>query len=157
MRRDWHWVAALGLSLALLGPGAALAQTPPGSAVIGSTYLALGVSSDAGLARAGTGLQYVPTSADGLANLCACSGWNLILGDTPLVESVEDFSSTTVGASSIVRVQDGGATQLRVTHDFHPAPGSTNLYEVVVSVQNLGSATVQPSLWPHSGLGGRAA
>src|SRR5450631_4035032 len=141
MRRNRHWVAALGLSLALVGPGVALAQTAPTNVVISNATLALGVSSDAGLDRAGTGLQFIPTSAEGLANLCACSGWSLVLGDASLVESPETFSSTSVGASSTVRVQDGGATQLLVTHDFHPAFDSTNLYEVVVSVQNLGATT----------------
>src|SRR5438876_6358545 len=146
MRRNKRWMVARGLSVGLLGPGAALAQTQPSSAVIGNPLIALGGRSDAGLARGGTGLQFVATSADGLtANVCACSGWNLVLGNAQLVQSVEAFSFTPVGASSITRVQDGAATQLRVTHDFHPAPISTNLYEIVVSVENLGSATVQPS------------
>src|ERR1700730_18044503 len=130
MRRNWQWVAGLGLSLGLLGPGVAMAQTPSTSAVIGDGVLALGVSSDAGLARAGTGLQFIPTSAEALTNLCACAGWNLVLGGTPLVESVEAFTFTNVGATSVVRVQDGGSTHLRVTHDFHPAGDASNLYEV---------------------------
>ena len=99
MRRNWHWIAALGLSLALLVPTAALAQTSPSSTVIGNTLLRLGVSNDASLAKTGTGLQFVPTLADGLANGCACSDWNLSLGDTPLVQSVESFTFTTFDAS----------------------------------------------------------
>src|ERR1700730_1532543 len=145
MRRTWQWITTLGLSLALFAPGAALAQTPPGSAVIGNALLTLGVSSDAGLATGGTGLQFVPTRADGLAGVCACAGWTLVLGDAHLVESVEAFSFTPESASSIPRVQGGAATQLRVTHDFHPAPGSPNLYEIVVSVENLGNVAVQPT------------
>src|SRR3981081_111018 len=107
MQRLWQSVAGLGVSLAVLAPGAAQAQTPPGSAIIGDTVITLGVSSDAGLARAGTGLQFVPTRADGLTrSLCACSGWSLVLGNTPLVESVEAFAFTPLGASSTVLVQD---------------------------------------------------
>ena len=112
--------------------------------MIGNALVALGVSSDAGLAKAGTGLRYAPSSVDGLASVCACSGWSLLVGGAPLVESVETFTFTPVGASSMVRVQDAAGTQLRVTHDFHPAIGSTNLYEVLVTIENLGTAPVQP-------------
>ena len=55
MRHNWQWVAGFGLSFALLGPVAALAQTAPTNAVINRTQLALGVDNDASLDPAGTG------------------------------------------------------------------------------------------------------
>lgn len=33
---------------------------------------------------------------------------------------------------------------MRVRHDFHPFLGSANLYEALVSIDNLGSEVVQP-------------
>jgi hypothetical protein len=121
------------------------ADAPPTAVVIGDGTVALGVRSDAGLARTGVGLQYAPTSANGLANLCDCPDWSLAVGETPVLQSVEAFTFSTQGARSSVRVADPSAgTNVRVVHDFHPVVGATNLYEVTVTIENLGDAIVQP-------------
>src|SRR5207302_11093163 len=97
MRHVSKWAAGLGMVLALLGPRGALADAPPTNAVIGDGVVSLGVSDDAGLAQAGIGLQFAPTSADGLARLCDCSGWLLTAGNTPAVpttQTLETFAFT---------------------------------------------------------------
>jgi hypothetical protein len=145
MQLNGRWLVAVGLSAGLLGPGAVLAQTPPTSAVIGNELISLGVSNDAGLAMSGVGLQFAPTHAEGLASLCACNNWSITLGAAPLAQSVEQFSATDLAAVSSVLVSDAASgSTLRVTHDFHPALGAPNQYEVLVTIENLGSTTVQP-------------
>src|SRR5207302_1085589 len=79
----------------------------------------------------------------GLLNLCTCSAWGLSVNGTPLVGSVENFTFTATGAVSTVRLHDpASGLDLRVVHDFHPVVGSTNLYQVLVTVYNLGTAPV---------------
>jgi hypothetical protein len=82
-----------------------------------------------------------------LANLCLCAGWSLSLGGgAPLTQTVETFSTSPGAALSAVLAQDPtSADQLRVLHDFQPAAGAANLYEISVSVVNLGPTRVQPT------------
>ena len=48
--------------------------------------------------------------------------------------------------AAVVRIQDSnGVPLLRVTHDFHPAAGSGNLFEVTVTVENLNTTAIVPS------------
>src|SRR5262249_5986371 len=44
-----------------------------------------------------------------------------------------------------VVVQDSSGAILRVTHDFHPAATGADLYEVTVSIENVGTTVVQPN------------
>src|SRR5947199_4726956 len=140
------WLLRLGMMLALLAPATAWADAPTSSVIIGNGHVALGVGYDGGLNETGTGLQFAPTRAEGLAQLCVCSGWSLLLGQARTSQLVESFTFNDLGARSTVVVDDvATASHVRVIHDFHVAPNSTNLYEVTVSVQNLGGATVEPS------------
>src|SRR6266849_2274280 len=59
------------------GPGSngAWADAPTSSVIVGNGHVTLGVGYDAGLNEAGTGLQFVPTGTEGLAQMCVCSAW----------------------------------------------------------------------------------
>ena len=46
---------------------------------------------------------------------------------------LESFSSTASTALSTVNIED----TLRVTHDYHPAGATANLYEATVTIENL--------------------
>src|SRR5437763_15187363 len=106
MQRILQWGAALWLSLALLGSGAALALPASAGAVIGNGTISLGVSDYAGLGETDVGLEYAPTHADGLARPCACSGWTVALGDAALDQSLDTFTFDALGAHSSVLVAD---------------------------------------------------
>src|SRR6266851_2989658 len=146
MSKPLSWLFRLGLMLAVLAPTAAWADAPTSSVIVGNGDVTLGVGYDAGLNEAGTGLQFVPTGTEGLAQMCVCSAWSLVVGQAPTSQMVESFTFDDLGARSSVLVDDvATASHLRVTHDFHVAPNTTNLYEVTVTVQNLGGTTVLPA------------
>lgn len=96
-----------------------------------------------------TGLRYVPTNHDATAPGCVCEGWgvgdvtsgargyaNVAGGTAGLV--VENFTADDRTATSIVRA---GET-FRVTHEYYPALQTANLYEVRVTIENIGPNTV---------------
>ncbi len=146
MNERLFWLFRLGAMLALLAPAAAWADAPPSSVIIGNGHVTLGVGYDAGLNEAGTGLQFTPTRTEGLAQVCGCSGWSLVLGAVPTSQLLESFTFNNLGARSSVLADDvAAASRVRVIHDFHVAPYSSNLYEATVTVQNLGATTVLPS------------
>src|SRR5712691_608841 len=146
MNNRLSWLFRLGTMLALFVPATAWADAPTSSVVIGNGRVALGVGYDGGLHETGTGLQFAPTRAEGLAQFCVCSGWSLLLGQASTSQVVESFTFNDLGAHSSVLADDlATASHVRVVHDFHVAPHATNLYEVTVSLQNLGGTTVVPS------------
>ncbi len=146
MSKPLSWLFRFGLMLAVLAPTTARADAPTSSVIVGNGHVTLGVGYDAGLNEAGTGLQFVPTGTEGLAQMCVCSAWSLVVGQAPTSQMVESFTFDDLGARSSVLVDDvATASHLRVTHDFHVAPNTTNLYEVTVTVQNLGGTTVLPA------------
>ena len=49
--------------------------------------------------------------------------------------TVDSFDATATTATSVVDIGD----ELRVTHDFHPSPSTPNLYEIDVTIENLGA------------------
>jgi hypothetical protein len=64
MRRNWHWVGGLGLTLALLAPGAALlaprpamAEDLPTNTVVSNDLISLGVGNDGGIAVTSTAIR----------------------------------------------------------------------------------------------------
>jgi hypothetical protein len=137
-------MAALGVALSLLVPVTSVAAdpgTPAAGIVIGNGTIQLGVTDSGGLGSAGIGLQYLPTSTDVLGGACQCQEWTLDQANPPLVER---FEATRTGVVSVVRVHDSCCdAELRVTHDFRPSV-SANLYEVLVTVENLGPADARP-------------
>lgn len=131
-------LAGLGLALALYTP--ALADPAPDSAVISSGGLELGVTNEGAV-----GAQFTPNGADALLPGCTCAA-TVSVDAAPLDESVESFTATPATATSSVIHRDAvSGDSLRVVHDFHPAVDDSQLYETVVTVENLGSTTVQPT------------
>src|SRR6266851_6546656 len=106
MNKRLSWLFRLGTMLALLAPAAAWADAPTSSVIIGNGQVALGVGYDGGLNEAGTGLQFTPTGAEGLAQVCVCSGWSLLLGRATTSQLVESFTFNDQGAWSSVLVAD---------------------------------------------------
>jgi hypothetical protein len=98
------------------------------------------------------GLRYKPTNADATAPGCLCEGWgaadaasgtsgwaNEFEGGPNNVDLVS-FESTATTATSVVRIDD----LLEVTHAYRPSRISPNLFEVGVTIKNIGSTTVEP-------------
>jgi len=105
------------------------------------------------------GLRYVATNADGTSPGCLCEGWGVADADdeggpnasvTGYANVATDhgsrhlrvieFTNTDETAQSVVDVlggDDGETPIMRVTHDYQPFPGSPNLYDVEVTVENL--------------------
>ena len=136
-----------------------LGVTPEGALNVEANYPTSTLAPDANgnlLYTTIVGLRYVPLNNEATADGCTCEGWgvgdaisgvwggrNTAYDANPDYEShppvVESFSATTTTALSTVRV---GST-FRVTHDFHPAAASPNLFEVTVSIQNISAAPVE--------------
>ncbi len=84
--------------------------------------------------------------------------WTLSLAHVPnsgTDSTLETFTSTPTGAVSTVRVEDAGGVALRVQHDFHPSAVGGAMYEVLVTIENVGTSVVQPTYertlgWPAS-------
>src|SRR5436190_11348960 len=102
MSKPFAWLVRLGLTLALLSPAAAWADAQASSAVVGNGHVTLGIGYDGGLNEAGTGLKFVPTGTEGLAQVCVCSGWSLVLGQAATSQQVESFTFDEIGARSSV-------------------------------------------------------
>jgi hypothetical protein len=92
------------------------------------------------------GLRYMPTNADSTSPGCLCEGWGVADARTGVTgfanESVDggarnievlDFKSTPGTAVSTVQI----GTTFKVTHDYHPAGGTPNLYEATVTIENI--------------------
>ena len=126
----------------------------PGACIDDGT-IALGVRPEGNLNldRADTGrrlgLTHLPTGHEATAPGCPCEGWGVADADTGLTGyanlafggaglEVESFTSTPSSAVSVVRA--GG--RLRVTHDYHPSTEADGLYEVLVTVENIGAEAV---------------
>jgi hypothetical protein len=99
------------------------------------------------------GVTFVPTGNDGTRGGCLCEGWGAANVDPdpaltfsgkaneaqlPATVTPVSFTSTASTATSVTTV--GG--RLRVTHEFRPFSGSPNLYEVLVTLENIGSQTL---------------
>lgn len=96
------------------------------------------------------GLRYFRdgTQWDATAPGCLCEGWGASAADTSGSFSgsaneyqgifnltPEPIVSDGVSATAVVRV----GTKLKVTHDYHPSPDTPNLYEVLVTYENIGT------------------
>lgn len=139
-------MAATGLFLVA---GAAQA-----GAVISNGVVRLGINDEGALNFGGVGLQSVATGSDSTFPGCTCEGWgvgivdfggvgvNLSAGQNTAVGgtvnlSLVSFTSTASTAVSVVDVLSStGAAVLRVTHNYAPSAGTSNLYQVTVSIEN---------------------
>lgn len=148
---------AVGANPLNLAPASKSRRT--GGAIIDNGTIQLGVHDEGHLnipgdpSSGGTpvvGLRYLPTNADGTAPGCLCEGWgvadaistqtgqaNEAIGGVTNITPIS-FAATADTAVSVVQI---GSTFL-VTHDYHPSPITPNLYEVVVTIENISSADV---------------
>lgn len=102
------------------------------------------------------GLRYIPTNAASTEPGCQCEGWGVALlstgtkgganvssGGIASSLTVDSFTSTATTAKSVVTIHDAtGAGALQVTHDYHPLATTDHLYEVAVTIKNLGNAAI---------------
>ena len=143
------------VALAASMPIGAQAQAIISNGVVQLGVRALGdLNVDGGTLAAGSGtgtvgLRSVATNSDSTSPGCTCEGWGVGLRSTGVSGfanssvgtanlGLVSFSSTASTAKSVVNVLDGvGATVLRVTHDYRPNAGTSALYQVDVTIQNL--------------------
>jgi len=134
-----------------IGAFGAAAEQASASAVITNGTISLGVFDQGHLNYQSVGVTYVPTGNDGTSPGCLCEGWgagtggaDLFSGDASVdlggVNNIDlvSFTSTASTAVSVVTI-DG---KLKVTQDYHPFAGSTDLYEATVTLENIGLATL---------------
>jgi hypothetical protein len=159
MFRRFHIALVLAVfAVCSLSVGGAAAHPPGGDAIITNGVVQMGIHNFAHLnvpgppSSGGTpfvGLRYVPTNAEATAPGCLCEGWGVADAGTGVTgyanEAVDgvvnltpvSFVSTPTTALSVVLV----GTTFQVTHDYHPS-ASPNLYESVVTIQNISTSTV---------------
>ena len=65
--------------------------------------------------------------------------FNTAAGSSDYYNGSRVFASTPVTAISSIVSSDGN---LKVTHDFHPSSVTQNLYEVTVTLDNIGGTTI---------------
>ncbi|HET7720600.1 MAG TPA: hypothetical protein VFK43_11575, partial [Acidimicrobiales bacterium] len=143
--------------------------TPLPRGIITNGVVTLGVNPEANLnvpngpASSGTGtrmvgVRYNATGAEATGAGCACEGWGVKDARSGLAgyanEAIDygavnlrvvSFDATSSSARSVVEVPNAaGAPVMRVTHDYHPAPATPNLYEVLVTIENLGASPIDP-------------
>ena len=104
------------------------------------------------------GLRYIfPDRSEGDATEagCLCEGWgagadgtpiffNRAVGSSSYLAGSDDFFSTPTTAILSVTSSDG---KLKVTHDYHPSASTLNLYEVSVTLENIGTETINELLY----------
>jgi hypothetical protein len=133
------WSLAAAVSLALIAVPVALAAGPLDAAVVSNGVLTLGVTADAGLTVNGSGAGEASVGG-GLVDTAAPA---LSLGQDAAVASVEPFASSAVAATSSVVFSDPTTSgSVRVVHQVHPLADAPNVYEVLVTVENLNDAPV---------------
>jgi len=153
---------ALAIGGVALGPASGRASA---QAVIDNNTIKLGVDQLGQLNVPGVipsyvlgttsvGLRYLPTGlggpeAEATAHGCLCEGWGIAgMATGPFSASANNavcvggltlnsFASTASTALSNVSTIGG---ELRIVHDFHPSGASANLYEVIVTITNTGTA-----------------
>lgn len=100
------------------------------------------------------GLRSVATGSDSTSPGCLCEGWgigivgtgvkggaNASAGDFGL--TLESFTSTASTARSVVTVAGAtGGVALRVTHNYAPNAGTSALYQVDVTIENLTGSSI---------------
>ena len=136
------------------------------SAIIDNGVIQLGVNDQGhlnmpgGTRSSGTGttfvgLRYMPTNAEATAPGCLCEGWGAADATTgtsgyanearwPRVANMQvvSFVSDASTATSIVDIPNSASPLLRVTHFYHPSTETPNLYQVDISITNMGGSPV---------------
>jgi len=153
--------AAAGILVAA-GVLMALAPEAEGQAIINNGVVQLGVVQQGALNLGGgttscsgtsiVGLRYMPTGCESTAPGCLCEGWgvsydgstsgscNMASGCPSGSLGICTFSSTLSTAVSTCPVGD-----LEVTHEYTPSVYTTNLYQVLVTIENK-------ALIPHTDI-----
>ena len=149
-----------------------LELTANGNAVISNGTLKLAVDrsgfigirgqfSASDLPRDSVGLVYLPTGVDGIAyprNSYGSEGWGISAfyeptrdraGETGLnwhtyvdLVSFTATENSAVSVTSISTPTDASKPYVQITHDFHPAPQTDNLYEVAVTFENVSDVPI---------------
>jgi hypothetical protein len=99
------------------------------------------------------GVTFIPTGNDGTRAGCQCEGWGAGNGTGDVFEGHVNNDKTTPTGANITPISfvsnDSTATsvvsiagKLRVTHEFTPAPETPNLYQIKVTLENIGAATL---------------
>jgi hypothetical protein len=148
--RRAHAAAALGSTGAIITNG----TVTLGVNDSGDLNFCCGTPS-AQLGNTTVGLRFNANNDEATADGCLCEGWgvgdfgtqawggaNQDFGGASNLAGVS-FTSTASTALSVVDVLDSSNTPvLEVTHDYHPSPVTPNLYEVTVTIKNIGSSSV---------------
>jgi hypothetical protein len=122
------------------------------SAVLNNGTVTLGVNDYGNLITPGqVGLVFNPTNGEVLSPGCDCEGWGAKDGVTNVWGGADaarggpqgtitlvSFSNTATTATSVTRI----GTTMEVTHDFKPASGSSNLFQVDVTIRNISAANI---------------
>lgn len=96
------------------------------------------------------GLMYVPTGYDSTRAGAPSEGWgvaNLLTNASAYenhaqgIAGVSLVSFTSTASTAVSKVNAAG---FEVTHDFHPSPATPNLYEIVVTIKNVGGSPAKP-------------
>jgi hypothetical protein len=151
-------LAAACASALLVVEPSARAHEPQGDAIIGNGTIQLGVHPHGHLnapdGEGIVGLRFL--GADGISPGCLCEGWGVADGATGLTGyanqndvtpvsnlSVQSFEKTATTATSVVTDNPiEGPASVRVTHEFKPAPETSNLYQVTVSIENISAGAI---------------
>lgn len=147
-----HGSFSLFLACAAL---AVLAGSAHAGAIIENGTVRLGVNDHGDLNftdRSFAGVTFVPTGNDGTRAGCPCEGWGA--GNGSAAEGgvfsgwanrneggannldLVSFTSDATSATSVTTIDD----KLEITQRFAPAPETPNLYEVRVTLKNIGAA-----------------
>lgn len=148
-----RWAA--GLTFAVLAWTGFSAHDAWAGAIISNGTIKLGVNNSGALnysdptSGAYHGVTYVPTGNDGTRAGCACEGWGAGNADADPAKrfsgianqsegttvTQQSFTSTATTATSVTSVSG----RLQVTHEFRPFAGNARLYEVRVTLKNIGA------------------
>ncbi|GMU10777.1 hypothetical protein [Corallococcus caeni] len=110
---------------------------------------ATGTTSNGPYATTDVGLRYLPTQLEAATLGIPCEGWGVASADLSVSGftsascgqgnvAVESYSASTTTALSVVRV----GNTFRVTHRYTPSAATPLLYQVDVTIENLGAVTV---------------
>lgn len=142
---------------------AAVAQQASANAIISNGTVMLGVRDLGNLNVDGgpyspvsgtdiVGLRSVATTSDSTSPGCTCEGWGVAIQSLGRAGYANDsvgtanlslvsFTSSATTAVSVTQLNAvTGAPLLQITHDYHPLASTPYLYEVTVSIKNLGTA-----------------
>jgi hypothetical protein len=124
---------------------------------LGNLITPPGINRSSGQGITNVGLRFVPTNAEAAAQGGQYEGWGVADAAAPTFTgdagrgsaAGRNLTAISFGApngQSLTSIAEAGNAEagkrVRVTHEFFPSPATSNLYEVVVTVQNVGSAAV---------------